>query len=417
MRPAMRVCALALLLACHGAAPAGTGAPSSGGGPDAPGSPGEAPGGAAVTFERLDDGGDCAGVVPARAVEPVVVRRVPAPGEACTGGTTDGTGSLALGARGPSGATRWQVLGPDGAPRGGFSADAPLLAQPSGWHAIASTGAAGGEDAAAELLAVGPDGRVLRRELVTPDPSAAVYPRWSLGADPAGGSLAAVRSTALAGNHWSSVVALRRDAAGGPAWPAAARVWTVPSALEPMFLAGGVSTRGDALVLSQRSAFLDVSWLEPRDGAPVAGAAAEQAEPSAPVVGTSLAPVIELAPLLDGGLAVRADGTFRRAYAHRATTSSALPPWLAERAVWSIRFTRGNAAYAALPPAGQVSADCTQRIDLLSASGRLCGRAVLREEGGGCTTGAVDQGWDGTVVQQSGKDACTFLLWPRLLAR
>ncbi len=72
------------------------------------------------------------------------------------------------------------------------------------------------------------------------------------------------------------------------------------------------------------------------------------------------------------------------------------------------------AAVAFLP--GQASADCAQSIDLIAPSGRLCGRVTLRESGSGCTTGAVDQGWDGTVVQQSGHDACTFRWWPRLLA-
>jgi hypothetical protein len=65
---------------------------------------------------------------------------------------------------------------------------------------------------------------------------------------------------------------------------------------------------------------------------------------------------------------------------------------------------------------GTLSADCTQSIELLAPSGRLCGRIVLHEDGAGCTTGEVDQGWDGTVVQQSGHDACRYRWWPRLLA-
>jgi hypothetical protein len=227
----------------------------------------------------------------------------------------------------------------------------------------------------------------------------------------------ALRSSSLAGNHWSTVAAQRLDASGAPAWPGGAEVRTVDSASEPLFLACGLSSRGEALVLSQRSAYLDVSWLDPRSGAAIPGASAERAEPFSPVVGPGLAPALELQPLLDGSVAVRADGTFRRAYGRLATLSSPLPAWLAERARFTFRFTRGNAGYAALPAAGEASQDCSQRIELLSPSGRLCGRVVLREAGGPCTTGAVDQGWDGTVVQQSGKDACVHRFWPRLLAR
>jgi hypothetical protein len=40
---------------------------------------------------------------------------------------------------------------------------------------------------------------------------------------------------------------------------------------------------------------------------------------------------------------------------------------------------------------------------------------TLREEGTGCTTGALDQGWDGTVVQQTAHGACGYRWWPRLL--
>jgi hypothetical protein len=104
-------------------------------------------------------------------------------------------------------------------------------------------------------------------------------------------------------------------------------------------------------------------------------------------------------------------------YPRLATTSAALPDWLAARAASTLRATRGNAGYAALPPPGRAAADCAQRIELLSTSGRLCGRVVLREDATGCTSGVVEQGWDGTVVQQSGKDPCTHRVWPRLLAK
>lgn len=425
MPPALLVLVL-LAIACS-PAPAPDGPPGGGTegsrdgdtGGEGPGGQGHGDGstGASVTFERLDAGGDCAGLVPERAPSPVTLRRPADAGESCLGGVSDGTGAVALGLRGASGGVSWRVHAPDGAAGAAFVADPPLVPEPSGWHALVSTGPQGTFDPTVAHVAFGPDGAVVHRERITPDPGVAVYPRWHLSPDPAGGCLVTTRSSALGGNHWSSVAAARFDAGGRPAWPGGSVVTTDTSASEPMFLAGGVSVRGEVMVVSQDSAFLDVSWLDARTGAVLAGASADQGEPSAPVVGETLQPALELVPLLDGSLALRADARFRRAYGHLAAASSPLPAWLAERAAFTLRFTRGNAGYAAFPPGGQSSPDCTQRIDLVSPGGRLCGRVVLREEGSGCTTGAVDQGWDGTVVQQSGKDACAYHVWRGLLGR
>ena len=104
-----------------------------------------------------------------------------------------------------------------------------------------------------------------------------------------------------------------------------------------------------------------------------------------------------------------------RIYPRLATRTVPLPDWLAARSAWTFRITRGNAGYAVFPPPGAASADCTQAFALVAPSGRLCLRVTLREDGAGCTTGALDQGWDGTVVQQSGHDPCTFRWWPGLL--
>ncbi|HEY6005355.1 MAG TPA: hypothetical protein VIV57_20925 [Anaeromyxobacter sp.] len=424
MRSAMLVLALASAAACGG----GSGSPgarpgmepgggASGGPAAGPGGGSGAPGGASASLDLLDDAGDCAGLVPDRVPPPVLIRRSVPAGSACIGGTSDGTGAIAIGARDAAGATSWQAYAADGSARGLFAADAPLLPEPSGWQAIVASGPQGAEAPEVQVAAFAPDGAVARRETVSPDPARSVYVRWSLARDPSGGSLVALRSSALAGNHWSSVEAQRLDASGAPAWPGGADVRTVDSASEPLFLAGGVSVRGEALVLSQHSASLDVSWLDPRTGAPIPGSSAERAEPFSGVTGDGIAPAVELHPLLDGSIAVRSDGTFRRSYARLATLSSPLPAWLAERARFTFRFTRGGAGYAALPPAGEASADCAQRIELVSPSGRLCGRVVLREGGGACTTGTVDQGWDGTVVQQSGRNSCHYRWWPRLLAK
>jgi hypothetical protein len=434
MRPASLLLALSLL-ACEGdPAPTpppddragddgsggtGSGTGSGDGAGEAPGD--EAPGApvptatvpAGATLERIDDVGDCAGLVPERVPEPVVVRR-DAAGASCAGGISDGSGAVALAAVREGGVATWQAYGADGTPRAAFEAEPTIVPDASGWHAIVVTPGAADVEPRAEHVLFGSDGRAGARATVTPDPAQASYFRWRLSPDPRGGALVVVRSTNRFGNHWSAVTAHRFDAAGRARWPGGVAVSTDDSALEPMFLGGGVSTGGDALVLAQDSAFLDASWLD-GDGHGVA--ASDRGERSDDVVGPGVDHAIDVLSLLDGALAVRSDGAFRRTYGARAIASAPLPTWLAERASWSFRFTRGNAGYAVLPPAGRPSADCTQRIDLVSPSGRLCGRVALREEGGACTTGIVDQGWDGTVVQQSARDACTYRWWPGLLGR
>jgi hypothetical protein len=110
------------------------------------------------------------------------------------------------------------------------------------------------------------------------------------------------------------------------------------------------------------------------------------------------------------------NGAYTLRLAHHSLAREDPPAWLTSREGWTFRFTRGNRGYASFEPAGRSAPDCTQRIDLVSPGGRLCGRITLREEGSGCVTGNLDQGWDGTVVQQSATDACSFRWWPRLLA-
>jgi hypothetical protein len=109
------------------------------------------------------------------------------------------------------------------------------------------------------------------------------------------------------------------------------------------------------------------------------------------------------------------DGQLRRAYGHLALASSTLPAWLADRALWSFRFTRGNRGYALFPPPDGAASTCTPAIELRAPSGRLCGRVTLPADAGSC--GGVDQGWDGSVIQQRGLGACRYRLWPALLAR
>lgn len=368
-----------------------------------------------VAIQRLDASAECDGLLPDRAPAPVTISRTPPAGAAaaadCGGGLPDGTGHVAVSARGAEGVS-WQVFAPDGTPGATFTAW-PLAAQPSGWQGLAVTPADGGSVVA--QVAFGPDGASTGRTTVSVDPALVMTTGWSLAGDPLGGSFALLTQVDRLHNHWSVLRAQRLDAAGAPRWPEAVQLGARSDAV--LFLGAGVSRRGEALALWQHSAYLDVSWRDAAAGAPLAGE--EMGERYPDVLGTdALHPSLELVPLLDGGLALRVDGTFRRRYAHLATRSAPLPAWLAERAGWSFRFTRGNAGYALFPPPGQASADCAQTIELRAPSGRLCGQLVLRpEEASACTTGVVDQGWDGTVVQQVARDACRWRFWPGLLAK
>jgi hypothetical protein len=407
MLPARTVslCAAALLACAGGGEGQAEASPTADAAAPSVPSPATDPGPASVVIEALDTAAECAGVVPASAPAPVLFRRQAAAGATCLGGTSDGTGAVVVGARAADGTVTWQALSGDGRPQGAFTAW-PLLPQPRGWHGLATDGAA------IRAVAVAPDGAIAAGTVVSPDPALWTNARATLAGDPAGGSAAISRAVTIAGNHWHAVFVRRLDAAGAPRADAA-RVETGSDANAPWFMGAGVSTAGEALVLLQDSSFVDAIWTD-ASGAIVASST--QQEPSSGVVGDGLRHEVDAAALLDGSLVVRSDGTWRRRYGRLATRSGPLPAWLSERAAWGLRITRGNRGYAALEPGGLAAPDCAQRIELLAPSGRLCGRVTFHEGGTGCTTGALDQGWDGTVVQQSGKDSCTVRWWPRLLA-
>jgi hypothetical protein len=182
----------------------------------------------------------------------------------------------------------------------------------------------------------------------------------------------------------------------------------------------GVSILGEALAiedgatgsLSGRSI---LHWVRP-DGSHARPPADEG--DSYALLGSS---EIELAPLLDGSIAVRAAGTeWTRRYRHLADRSEPGPAWLTGRSQWTFRNTRGNRGYAFFPQSGwrgETSADCSQAVELRAPSGRLCGEVTLMNPGGPCRTGYADQGWDGTVIERNARETCAYRWWPRLLAK
>lgn len=361
-----------------------------------------------LRIERLDPASECDSVLPERAPAPVEITLAPPEGATCAGGISDGTGHVAIAALVGTGA-RWQVYAPDGSARSAFTAW-PLLPQAAGWQGLLEEpGPLSSPVVSHRTFA--PDGALRGTHRISEDPTVVHTRRWRLGPDPLGGSFALVTGLTVSGNHWSTVLPYRFDAGGDPAWDD-------PALLEyrsdqVLFVSAGVSNRGESLALWQQSAWTDVAWQDRGGGVVASGNLLER---YATIAGPEIFPEIDLVPLLDGGVAVRSDGAFRRIYPHLALRSEPLPGWLADRAAWTYRFTRGNRGYALFPPPGADALDCSQTVELRAPSGLLCGRVVLEGDGGRCDTGAVDQGWDGTVVQQRSAGACRYRFWPALLA-
>jgi hypothetical protein len=379
--------------------------------------------------------------VPTRLPEPQVY--VSSSGLACGPGLSDGTGHIALvdGAFHIPG-RRWLVLNPDLTAAGSFFADGqvPLVPQASGWDEMQFTVSNELQRYLFNHRTIAPDG--------TPTSDVSIDPLdgywnagWSLAQDVWGGSLTTVvmqRSSPDAEAPLGLIWVQRFDTTGAPLWPAErTSVIELPDAQGlPFMPSSGVSSQGESLTLWPDGDAISLVWKD-RNGntllqgsrtenvTDVFGSTLQLADPIPVTYGLRL-PRLELVPLMDGSLAVRMNGVFVRVYERLAARTSPLPRWLADRAGWTYRFTRGARGYAALPPPSAstgTDADCKQAIDLVSASGRVCGRVTLHTASPGCGTGLVDQGWDGTVIQTPDpsslyadpKRECRYVLWRELL--
>src|SRR5437660_6507029 len=108
--------------------------------------------------------------------------------------------------------------------------------------------------------------------------------------------------------------------------------------------------------------------------------------------------------------------------------AAALPPpsWLSSRPAGAVHMARGGHAYAFFELPGYRSASpCAQRIEIVAPSGRSCGTAVFPIASASCTTGTINVGYDGTVIQalplemqrhnDDGTLTCTWRSWPGFL--
>ena len=102
------------------------------------------------------------------------------------------------------------------------------------------------------------------------------------------------------------------------------------------------------------------------------------------------------------------------------------PSWLSSRPVEAVHMARGGRAYAFFALlAYQSASPCAQRIEIVAPSGRSCGTAVFPIASASCTTGKINVGYDGTVIQalpfemqrhnDDGTLTCTWQSWPGFL--
>ncbi len=314
----------------------------------------------------------------------------PSFGGGCSGGLSDGTGHVAVVFGSVPTATNYLALDPEGRAQQQFTLSSELWAEPEGWQGVrAATRQA---PFSASVRTLFKDGS-LRNDQPLPT---SITPLL-IAPDPRGGSLAVVvPGTASPGTPGCAGEARRFDATGAPAG-AVGRTGCDLSA-------AGVSNGGEALVLERASGGTLLRWLR-ADGTPAAPTSTDS-EPAP----------FGLVPLLDGSLAGLRGTVYVRRYPHLASAGEGPPAWLAARPGQAFRFTRGNRGYAFFPAPGRNSSDCTQQVELVAPDGRRCARVTFRRDGNGCTTGDIDQGWDGSVVQQSAFGACSWRVWPGFFA-
>ena len=375
-------------------------------------SPAPPPSGGAVTSHdgsirvaRADSDPECDALVPTSAPDAVTLTAMGA--SSCGPGVSDGTGHVACQVGTGNGSTIWQVFAPDGTALRTFEIQSSLVVEPEGWHG-ANAFSHSYPNMGVEHLTIAADGSI-RQRLDFPVPVGNNgTTSWGLFPDPLGGSALAFHYTWQDPTTKQFVCqgnASRLDASGATRGSQTVLHFCRDGGV-------GVSSAGgnELLVIEPTGNYPTYAsrthWVLP--GAVEGLAPGDDPYPSF-FVNT------ELVPLLDGSLVLREGTSWTRHYPHLGDKSDAAPDWLQSRPGFRFRNTLGAKGYALLPPAGQSSADCSQRVEILAPSGRLCATVTLTGDGGSCATGAVDQGWDGTLVQQ-GRDRCTWRIWPRLLA-
>jgi hypothetical protein len=94
-----------------------------------------------------------------------------------------------------------------------------------------------------------------------------------------------------------------------------------------------------------------------------------------------------------------------------AKAMSDAPSWLQARPGRALHMVRGGTGYAVLPPS---SAACAQTLEIVSASGKVCGDLTFSSSASSCNYATVRVGYDGTVILGAslGSNQCSWEWWP-----
>ena len=194
----------------------------------------------------------------------------------------------------------------------------------------------------------------------------------------------------------------------------------------------GVDLLGRAVViLDGGSGNIDAIWFN-SDGKPATGVFRL-------ISGFSAGPStwFETSPLIGGGLVLRrmdapSDRDERRTsqwlliLPSGSASTGAAPDWLTSRPNTEMQLARSGRAYALLPWSTDASV-CDQQVEVMSPSGRSCGKADFSVDGSSCRTRDLRLGYDGTVLQMMPVDreqnspagspiyTCTLRYWPAAL--
>jgi hypothetical protein len=331
---------------------------------------------------------DCDGLVPDFPGIPAHTTFEMGTHSGCSGGSSDGEGTLAFGTGGSDTGGHYTkfLVSPSGALADRWiSADA-VVPQPHGfavhemnWHApagsalrFADTGGAGPREVYNEIVAIAgvPGGGVV-----------AVERPWNV-------------------EHWW-VTVHRFDAQGERVAPPS-DVLEGPAATSPRTIGVGAATDGSALVVVGGDPFgepdaLHGLWVDPR-GRRVTDAFRIAAASSAGLL---------VRPLLDGSVAVRADGAWRARIRNRSTAVRDPPAWLANLSGKEFQLRKhggSSGSYVVLFDSRFGGTPrCAPLVEIRAPAGNRCGTLAVPE-----SVQRADVGEDGTLIWLRSGPPCSF---------
>jgi hypothetical protein len=319
---------------------------------------------------------DCDGLKPEPAGAALTFQTAPVTATTfvgCEPGTADGSGNLALSyATNPAPPTwHYSFLDPGGTVLGkaDFQGLKTVIAQLAGYEGVVQQGSP-------ILYQLGKDGKVLK---------AVTLKGASRGFnDPSGG-----------------VVVYEEDVTKHfQAYDASANLrWDVNFSPETGFNTLGVDRQGHVLVLFDGTSRYGAGTLA---GFWIDHEGKNKGTVFRAVDGLSSTTGIELATRVNDGLFLSQNGKWLREFPSRGTSSQGAPDWLGQKAPTKLRMAHGGTAYALLPLDGSTASPCAQQIEIVAPSGASCVTLPFPIPGGGaaaCTTGALEVGYDGTVLQ------------------